>query len=266
MEKEQVLVKPSVLICGYGIVGHNLKNIFYWADLYDVKFKNKPKGCKCYTKKPNKVYDFAFVSVPTPMKDNGEADISYVKDVIKNINANIFVIKSTIPPNTTEELKKEFKKKIVFSPEYQGATQHTLNKENFVIVGGDKKDTNEVIQLYQYVFNGILKTFQTTSLLAEITKYMENSFLATKVIFCNEFYRICKTFGVNYTELRELFLADTRVNRSHTFVYEKYPFFDSKCFNKDIPALIESCKLKGYNASFLKSVMETNEKFKKDIS
>ncbi|MBR2245452.1 MAG: hypothetical protein IJ880_00240 [Bacilli bacterium] len=253
MEKEQILEKPSVLICGYGIVGKHIKNIFYWADTYDIKFNNEI---------PNKIYDFAFVCVPTPMKEDGSANIDFVRDVIDKIRANLFIIKSTIPPNTTEQLKKEFNKRIVFSPEYQGNTQHTLNKENFIIVGGDKEDTNEVIQLYQYVYDGSLKTYQTTSLLAEITKYMENSFLATKVIFCNEFYRICKTFGVNYTELRELFVADPRVNKSHTFVYEKYPYFDSKCFNKDIPALIASCKENGYNAEFLKMIMKINEKFK----
>ena len=253
---EQVLEKPSVLICGYGIVGKHIKDIFYWADVYDIQFKNEI---------PNKIYDFAFICVPTPTKENNEADISAVKDVIDRVRANIYIIKSTIPPNTTEQLKKEFNKRIVFSPEYQGNTQHTLNKESFVIVGGDKEDTNEVIQLYQYVYNGELKTYQTTSLLAEITKYMENSYLAMKVVFCNEFYRICKAFNVNYTELRELFVADPRIDKSHTFVYEKYPYYDSKCFNKDIPAFVECCKQNGYNADFIKAIIETNNKFKNGV-
>lgn len=253
---EQVLEKPSVLICGYGIVGKHIKDIFYWADVYDIQFKNEI---------PNKIYDFAFICVPTPTKENNEADISAVKDVIDRVRANIYIIKSTIPPNTTEQLKKEFNKRIVFSPEYQGNTQHTLNKESFVIVGGDKEDTNEVIQLYQYVYNGELKTYQTTSLLAEITKYMENSYLAMKVVFCNEFYRICKAFNVNYTELRELFVADPRIDKSHTFVYEKYPYYDSKCFNKDIPAFIECCKQNGCNADFIKAIIETNNKFKNGV-
>lgn len=253
---EQVLEKPSILICGYGIVGKHIKDIFYWADVYDIQFKNEI---------PNKIYDFAFICVPTPTKENNEADISAVKDVIDRVRANIYIIKSTIPPNTTEQLKKEFNKRIVFSPEYQGNTQHTLNKESFVIVGGDKEDTNEVIQLYQYVYNGELKTYQTTSLLAEITKYMENSYLAMKVVFCNEFYRICKAFNVNYTELRELFVADPRINKSHTFVYERYPYYDSKCFNKDIPAFVECCKQNGCNADFIKAIIETNNKFKNGV-
>lgn len=245
--------KPSVLICGYGVVGKHIKNIFDWADVYDIKLNDEI---------PNKIYDYAFVCVPTPMNKDGSADIESVRIIINKIRANIFIIKSTIPPNTTEKLKKEFNKRIVFSPEYQGETQHTLINESFVIVGGDKKDTNEVIQLYQYVYNGSLRTYQTTSLLAEIVKYMENSFLATKVIFCNEFYRICKAFNVNYSELRELFVADPRVNKSHTFVYEKYPYYDSKCLNKDLPALIASCKEQGYNAEFLKTIININDKFK----
>ena len=257
MEKEQVFQKPSVLIAGYGIVGKNLKQIFDWADVYD-KYKDEYKTKKDY-------YDFCFISVPTPKTESWEADISSVLDVIENVNADYYIVKSTIPPTTTEMLIEKYNKKIIFSPEYQGNTQHANLDYDFVILGGNKEYTEKVAQLYQYAYTADLKVYQTDSRTAELCKYMENSYLACKVVFCNEFFRIAKKLNINYNELRELFVADPRFNKSHTFVYEKYPFYDSKCFNKDLPALVYQMKQLGYDAQFVNSIININEGFKNGI-
>ena len=257
MEKEQIFKIPSVLICGYGIVGKNLKEIFKWADVYD-KYKSEYPL-------PTKQYDFCFISVPTPTKESGESDISSVIEVLGKTSAKYYIIKSTVPPETTEKLVKKYDKRIIFSPEYQGSTQHANVDYDFVILGGNRDFTEKVAQLYQYVYTANLRIYQTDSKTAELCKYMENSYLACKVVFCNEFYRIAKKLNINYNELRELFVADSRINKSHTFVYEDYPFYDSKCFNKDLPALVFSMNKKGYNTSFIKSIIDTNEKFKNEI-
>lgn len=89
---------------------------------------------------------------------------------------------------------------------------------------------------------------------AEISKYMLNSFLATKVSFCVQFWELCQTLGVHYEELRELFLLDPRINPSHTFVYEDKPYWDSHCFNKDIPAIAKS-----FDLPFLESLVDFND-------
>ena len=266
MEREQVFEKPSVIICGYGIVGKNLKTIFKWADIYDVKpnFDEIKEG-KFFNKFPSEnKYDFAFVSVPTPMKDDSdypEADLTYVEDVLQKTEADIYIIKSTVPPNTTDYLVKKYNKKIIFSPEYQGNTQHANRDYNFVVLGGNSNLTRKVAELYQYACTADLEVYQVDSVTAELCKYMENSFLACKVVFCNEFYRIAKMYGVDYTKLRECFVADPRVNPSHTFVYPKYPFYDSKCFNKDLPALYKATLNMGYNAKLIKSIIDTNKVF-----
>jgi len=269
MEKEQVFEKPSVLICGYGIVGKNIKQTFTWADLYDVKFDGittDTDGTYRTNKSPRKSYDFAFICVPTPMiGETGEANTKYVEDVLKVVDADIYIIKSTIPPTTTERLEAETYKNIVFSPEYQGNTQHANIDYDFVILGGDKLNTVKVAQLYQYACTANLKVHFTDSRTAELCKYMENTYLASKVVFCNEFYRIDQIIGVDYEELRELFVADPRVNRSHTFVYGAYPYFDSKCFNKDLPAIKHQAKLLGYDASFIGAILDTNAKFMKEV-
>ena len=121
-EKEQKMEKPSVLIAGYGIVGHNLYKKFTWAEIYDKYISDKTQPV--FSEAPDKKYDFCIVSVPTPMNADGSADLAQVEEVLSEIKAEIFIIKSTVPPTTTEKLIKETGKRIVFSPEYNGNTQH----------------------------------------------------------------------------------------------------------------------------------------------
>lgn len=66
---------------------------------------------------------------------------------------------------------------------------------------------------------------------------MENAYLATKVTFCNEMYDIAQAYGIDYDELREIWLLDPRINRSHTFVYEDDRGYGGSCFPKDMSAL-----------------------------
>lgn len=221
----------NVLIIGYGIVGHNLheelKNLNpYIFDKYK-KENNTKKDIK---------YDLAFICVDTPLTENYDLDIKEVKDAILENESEIYVIKSTCPLGTVEKLKQETGKRIIFSPEYYGGTQHCNNFDfDFTILGGDKKDCLEVQQILQKCYDGRHKFKIVEPKLAELAKFMENSYLAMKVSFCNSFYNVCKNNNLNYEELRELFILDPRVNPSHTFVYEETPYWDSHCLNKDVP-------------------------------
>jgi UDP-glucose 6-dehydrogenase len=78
----------------------------------------------------------------------------------------------------------------------------------------------------------------TSSETAELSKYMENAFLAAKVAFCNEFYDLAEAWGIDYDDLRELWLLDPRVGRSHTFVRGDERGFGGKCLPKDLSALV----------------------------
>ena len=110
----------------------------------------------------------------------------------------------------------------------------------------------------QSVYDG-RHTFRIVdSTTAEIAKYMENSWLATKVSFCSQFYQIAKKHNVSYEELRELFILDPRVNPSHTFIYEDHPYWESHCLDKDVNAIAKS-----ENAQLLLDIIEFNEKCKK---
>lgn len=252
----------KVLIIGFGVVGKNMATVFDEADIFDPMYPDI--SCN-----ENKYHDIAFVCVPTDMKAMGACDTSIVQKVIHKFSdfVDTFCIRSTIPPGTTERLIHELSfPNIVFSPEYFGGTIHANNPNyEFIILGGDNRNTSKVAKAYIDVKHPEFKIYQTTSKTAELCKYMENSWLAMKVTFCNEFYRISKKIGVDYVVLRELFLADPRVNRSHTFVYEKTPYYDSHCLNKDIPALISFSEKMGYNPKLMKQVLASNNDFKQGI-
>ena len=67
-----------------------------------------------------------------------------------------------------------------------------------------------------------------------------------------------ESYGISYNELRELWLADSRVSPSHTFVYPEKPYYDSHCLNKDVPALLSFCKDNQISTPLMKSVYEIN--------
>jgi UDP-glucose 6-dehydrogenase len=93
---------------------------------------------------------------------------------------------------------------------------------------------------------------------------MENAFLALKVTFCNEFYDIASVLGVDYNELRELWLLDPRMGRSHSFVYPENRGYGGKCLPKDVAALIQTATAHGYHPSLLTAMAETNSRFRED--
>lgn len=244
-------MKNSVVIIGYGNVGRNLSVELerLQADIED-KYKN--------IHSENKKHSFGFICVDTPLK-NGELDTTEVKNAILENDCDIYIIKSTCPIGTVDRLKKETGKRIIFSPEYYGTTQHCNNFNfDFTILGGDKDDCRAVVQLFQKCYDA-RHTFRITdSRTAELVKFMENSWLATKVSFCDSFYNICKKNGLSYEELRELFILDPRVNPSHTFVYEDKPYWESHCLDKDVPHIANS-----EDNELLKSIIKFNENQKK---
>lgn len=250
-EREQMFKYPRTLICGYGIVGKHLKEDFKFADTYDPDTDMEAD----FSEPPEGRYDIAFISVPTPNID-GKCDISYVERAIRQTTADVFVIKSTVPPETTDRLGSRLGKNVMFSPEYYGATQFADAGNNFVILGGDDYSYAKVRTLYELVKGSDFTVYRCGNTEAEIIKYMENCYLGLKVVFCNQFKDIADMYGVSYSKIRDGFVLDKRVGKSHTFVYDGYRGYDSKCLNKDIPAFIAAVREKGLDRYFIMEAVE----------
>ena len=156
----------SVAVVGFGAVGRGIKSLFPQAVVYDepLRVGKREEVNSC---------EFAFIAVPTPPASDGACDTSIVEDVIGWIESPIIVIRSTISVGTTERLRVSTGKRIVFQPEYgPGATpdHHFQDPRavNWIILGGDRKDTVPVADLYKGVFNADLVIHQTDSTTATV--------------------------------------------------------------------------------------------------
>lgn len=249
---------PSVAIVGFGAVGRSMKTLFPDAVPFD-----EPLGIG--TREQVNHCQFAFVCVPTPPDEEQRCDTSIVEDVVSWIECPTIVLRSTVPPGTTERLTEQYGKRIVFQPEYgPGETpDHPFadaRNVRWIILGGRRAWTTPVYDLYATVFSSEIVMQQTDVRTAELVKYMENAFLATKVAFCNEFYDLAVRNGVDYNELRELWLLDPRIGRSHTWVHPDDRGFGGQCLPKDLQALVQFGSDTGEDLHLLRAVLESNER------
>lgn len=250
----------SVAIVGYGAVGRALHELFPEAVPYD-----EPLGIG--TREDVNRCRFAFVAVPTPQTSDGSCDTSIVENVVSWIESDVIIIRSTVSVGTTEALVEKTGKRIVFQPEYgPGETPdhpfQSLRSIRWIVLGGNRPDTILVTDLYKRVFNASISIHQTDARTAELTKYMENCFLALKVTFCNEFYDIAGALGVDYNEMRELWLLDPRMDRTHSFVLPDSRGFGGKCLPKDLSAIIQASAQAGFMPGLLEAVQQVNARMR----
>jgi nucleotide sugar dehydrogenase len=194
--------------------------------------------------------DIIFVCVPTPMKDSGECDISIVEDVVGKI-ANLdrrkyVVIKSTVTPGTTSELAERHNMVIGFNPEFltEANAYNDFRYQPLIILGTDDTGLGTVMAQIYYEFNAkvdnVAHVIQRSTKEAELFKYLANSFLATKVIFANEFKKLCDKVDVDYGRIAEVAVLDKRLGHTHWRVPgpDGKLGFGGSCFPKDTSALI----------------------------
>ncbi|MDI6883459.1 MAG: hypothetical protein QMC93_03310, partial [Patescibacteria group bacterium] len=99
---------------------------------------------------------------------------------------------------------------------------------------------------------------------AEMIKYMANSFLATKVIFANEFYDLCQKLGIDYEKVKEGVAKDPRIGQSHLDIWQGgYRGYGGSCFPQDVNAIIHFTSSKKINMAFLKKARQINRKLLK---
>ncbi len=259
-------------VIGQGYVGSAIKlgfDGFYDVETYD-KFDETKSSCDLDTM--TKKCEIIFVCVPTPMKTDGSCDISIVESVIKDINKSqrelIVVIKSTIPPGTTNELNKKYKKlSIIFNPEFLTEANfiEDFKNQTRIILGGTRKGTNKLRQVYGYVFPKA-HIIKTGSITAEMIKYLTNTFLSTKVSFANEMYLICEKLGIDYDKVVEYATLDDRLGVTHWNVPgpDGDYGFGGHCFPKDLHALLSICDYYDLDSDVLRGTLHTNNKVRKD--
>jgi len=265
--------QPKTLLIGYGWVGQFVGKYFteaLWTDEHGLLHKVSDNTEVINDKE---VFDLAFIGVPTPMLDNGECDISYVESVIAKWKdrVKLFIIRSTVRPGTTDKLSSKYSASIVFQPEYVGETIGHPNveprRDPFIILGGWPAATTLAVQYWTTVLNANATYYQISALEAEIVKYMENSFLATKVLFVNDFARLCDRVGADFYKVREAWLADPRIGRSHSMAVKNNPGFSGKCLPKDLNAIAKWARdYASQPLELVEAVLDINAQMRKDCN
>lgn len=234
----------------------------------------------------DKSLEFLFVTVGTPSYDDGSIDLTAVNSVAMSIGIELskikiseymcpltIVLKSTVIPGTTREfisiIEKYSKRKegkdfyVVYNPEFlrEGSAINDLEYPQKIVLGGSRKSLKEIKEFYEEYYvdsmgiDGIEEMIiSTTYENAELVKYANNAFLATKISFINEIANICeKTPNTDVGVIAEALGLDDRI--SPKFLRAGLGYGGS-CFSKDVEALIKYSK---EDALVLKSVFRKNK-------
>ena len=225
--------------------------------------------------------DIIFVCVPTPMKDSGECDTHIVASVLDDISRidrrKYVVIKSTVTPGTTQRLAADFNMTIAFNPEFltEANAYNDFRFQPLIVLGADDQGINAVLSQIYSEFNMRVDNpayiVNRTTKEAEMFKYLANCFLATKVIFANEFKILCDKADIDYNKIAEIAMLDKRLGKTHW----KVPGPDGKmgfggsCFPKDTAAMIHYSDEIGSalwlltEATYINDEIRDNDRFSK---
>lgn len=219
--------------------------------------------------------NIVFIAVGTPMAEDGSANLNYIfsaaTDIANNISHDsLVVIKSTVPIGTgfkvkdhiesiLEEKNSTVKIKIASNPEFlkEGRAIEDCLHPDRVVIGAEDEEVFETLKdLYQsFVLNHdrfVLMDIKS----AEMTKYVANAMLATKISFMNEIANICEFTGANVQKVRLGIGSDRRIG--YDFIYAGCGYGGS-CFPKDVQALINTSQSHGYFPRILSNVEEVNK-------
>ncbi len=219
-----------------------------------------------------------FVTVGTPTLTDGKSNLNHIKKVVGSIalnlkktkNTPIIVIKSTVVPGTSEIIKQTLEKKLgkksgvgfglITNPEFLSegsAVNDTLNPHVIVIGGIEKKFIRIMKKFYQGFHKKNIPIITTNPQTAEMIKYANNSFLATKISFINQLANISQQLpGVNIDDVAKTIGLDPRIG---TPFLKAGPGYGGSCLPKDINAFITFSTQLGYHPTLLKMVKKTNE-------
>lgn len=213
-----------------------------------------------------------FISVPTPMNKDGSCHLGILESVVSQIselcdlNKKLIVIRCTVPPGTADRLNCYYMPE--FLTEKNFLEDFRNNKEWIFGVKGTEQDGEfkywiQLLFRLSYEYNKIkhdtcifLKNKE-----AEMVKLFRNTFLTTKVAFCNEIYDFCQHQSIDYNTMIKHACNDDRIGHSHTMVpgHDGKRGFGGTCFPKDINNLHSIMKENNIPSFVLKNVIERNE-------
>ena len=212
--------------------------------------------------------DVIFICVGTPPKKNGESDLSFVDQVSKEISNKIkgytvIVSKSTVPVGTSRRIENVLKKKnnsksfdVVSNPEFlrEGSALEDFTRPDKIIIGCRTEKAEKILKkIYKPLNRPYVVTNNET---AEIIKYANNSFLATKITFINEIADLCENIGAEVETVAKAIGLDGRIGPK--FLHPG-PGYGGSCFPKDVKSLIYQGNKNSTDLKIAKAVDRAND-------
>lgn len=221
--------------------------------------------------------DFVFITVGTPTDSNGKIDLTNMKSALASIaehmtnlqNKPSIIIKSTVVPGTTMRVIKQILEKnglresvdfdLLTNPEFLregSAMQDTVSPHAIVVGGSNSKSIENLTKFYRTIYKKKQNIVETNNVTAEVIKYANNAFLATKISFINSIANICQKLpGTNVDMIAQIIGMDPRIGNQFL---RAGPGYGGSCFPKDVQALISFANDIGYKPILFDAVKNTN--------
>ncbi len=217
--------------------------------------------------------DCVFIAVGTPQGDDGSANLNGLWAVVDAIapllnEKAVVVIKSTVPVGTNRRTLNRLKEltgrdvHVASNPEFlkEGAAIDDFTKPDRVVVGVENSEVADVLHELYKPFLRTERPFLSMGLeSAEMTKYVANCMLATKISFINEMANLCERVGADVNDVRRGIGHDARIGFQFLFPGAGY---GGSCFPKDVRALIRVAEDNGLEPRMLHAVDEVNDRQK----
>ena len=249
----------------------NIMPIFE-PQLEDIVKTSQKRGDLIFTTDIKEALDntnIIFIAVGTPMAEDGSANLDYIFSAARDIASNLskdslVVIKSTVPVGTAFRVKEEidnnchFNVDVVSNPEFlkEGSAVDDCLRPDRIVIGAENDEAFETLkELYSPFVSNHDRFILMDVKSSEMTKYVANAMLATKISFMNEIANICEVTGANVKNVRLGIGSDRRIG--YDFIYAGCGYGGS-CFPKDVQALINTAQENGYEPKILANVEKVN--------
>ena len=205
--------------------------------------------------------------------------LNFVESVIKSISEVLkdltikpsIILKSTVLPGTTINTVKPILEKsgsqegldynLLSNPEFlrEGSAINDTVYPHVIVIGGENLESRKkLLQFYKKIYSKKQEFVETNNTTAEMIKYANNAFLATKISFINSLANICQNVsGTNVDDVAKVMGMDPRISK---LFLKAGPGYGGSCFPKDVQALISFSKSIGYNPELLEAVQSNNKK------
>ena len=220
--------------------------------------------------------DITIICVGTPSTDKGHLNLKHIFTVAEQLGESLkkkekfhtVVIRSTVLPGTNYEVGKIIEKKsgkkrnidfgVVSNPEFmrEGSAVDDYYNPVIIVLGSDNKKS---LKITKRIYKNINAPIEETEIeVAEIIKYVNNSFHALKISFANEIGNICKKLGINSLKVMNLFCRDYKLNISPNY-FKPGSAYGGSCLSKDLKALKTLAHDNYVTSPVLESIERSND-------